>query len=63
MQIVLIDKDLWDIIDSSEEEPEEEGDEKKKWKVKDKKALTTICLSVKDTELVYVRICKTAAEA
>ena len=63
MQMVLVDKDLWDIIEGSGEEPEEESSERKSWKVRDRKALATICLSVKDSELVHVRTCKTSAEA
>ena len=55
MQMVLIDKDLWDIV-ASDEVGEDD-------KTKDRKALATICLSVKDTELVHVQSCKTSAEA
>ena len=61
--MVLVDKDLWDVVDGSEEEPQEEEEQQKSWKVRDKKALATICLSVRDTQLVHVRSCKTAAEA
>ena len=61
--MILIDKDLWDIVDGSEEEPVEEEEGKKAWKVRDKKALATICLSVKDSELVHVKTCRTATEA
>ena len=63
MQMVLVDKDIWDVVDGSEKEPEEDKLEKRSQKVRDKKVLPTIYLSVKDSELVHVRACKTAAEA
>ena len=56
IQMVLIDKDIWDVIDGSEEEPMAESSVAASgaWNKKDKKALATICLSVTDSELVYV---------
>lgn len=63
MQMILVDKELWDVVERSEVESVEGGSKDNKWIVKDKKALATICLSVKDSELVHVRSCKTSAEA
>src|SRR5579862_5076644 len=64
MQMVLVDKELWDIVDGSETAPpENQADQLKAWKGKDKKALATICLSIKDSELVHVRSCVTSKDA
>lgn len=63
--MVLIDKDLWNVVEASEKDSKaaassKDGDD---LAAKDKKALATICLSIKDSELVHVRTCKTSAEA
>ena len=62
IQMVLIDKEIWDVVDGSEAPPKEEK-ELKLWNAKDKKALATICLTVKDSELVHIRSCTSSAEA
>jgi hypothetical protein len=61
MRMVLEDKDLWDIVDGSEERPA--GDAGKLWDKRARKALATIALSLKDSELVHVRQCKDPKEA
>ena len=51
IRMVLIDKELWSVVDGTEQKPNENAD---KWQKKDDKALATICLTIKDTELVHV---------
>jgi gag-polypeptide of LTR copia-type/Domain of unknown function (DUF4219) len=64
IRMVLIDKELWDVVDGSEEEPTTSNATKTKaWQKMNDKALATISLSVKDSELVHIRTCKKATEA
>jgi gag-polypeptide of LTR copia-type len=61
--MVLIDKDLWDVVDETEKKPENDENGAAAWTKKDKKALATISLTIKDSELVHVRTCKSSSEA
>lgn len=57
---LLITLDLWNtVIDKC---PEEEA-EARKWIVNDSKALATITLSVKPSELIHIKYCTTAKSA
>lgn len=60
MQMVLIQNELWDCIEG---EIPEVIHELTKWQRKDKKALATIVLSMKPSELNYVKKCTSAKEA
>lgn len=60
IRMVLIDKELWGVVGGSEARPQENDGA---WKKKDEKALATICLTIKDSELVHVRSCTTSADA
>src|SRR5215469_14554113 len=63
IQMVLIDKDLWEVVDETEKKPENDNNGAAAWTKKDKKALATISLTIKDSELVHVRPCKSSSEA
>jgi transposase InsO family protein len=64
MQLVLEEKDLWEIVTGSEEHPGN-SDEKIKiaYERKERKALATICLNLKDSQLSHVRAASSAKEA
>ena len=76
MQMVLEEKDLWDIVDGSEGQPEPEGDledlsrqslvayqkQVQQWEKKDRKARATIILGVEDSQLGHVKGAETAGD-
>ena len=66
LQMILEDKDLWDIVKGVEVEPSVEDStetQRKQFQRRERKALATICLSLKDEQLSIVRSAKTAKEA
>ena len=64
MQMVLEEKDLWDIVSGSEVERENEDEQNEaqvqRFKKRERKAFATICLSLDDEQLSLVRSAKTA---
>jgi hypothetical protein len=61
IQMILEEKDLWDVVTGSS--PFSSGSENDAWIKKERKALATMCLYLKDTQLLQVRQCTTAKEA
>ena len=58
MQMVLEEKDLWNIVKGDEVEPAEEGTtetQSRQFQKRERKALATICLSLGDEQLSLVR--------
>ena len=64
MEMVLVGKDLWDIV-SGEEVLEDGAAEnvRKAYKKRDNRALSAICLSISSDLKIYVRNSKSAKEA
>ena len=66
MQMVLEEKDLWNIVKGDEVEPAEEGTtetQRRQFQKRQRKALATICLSLGDEQLSLVRTATTAKQA
>eukprot|EP00794_Sanderia_malayensis_P011679 gene11679-12889_t len=66
MQMILEDKDLWNIVCGEEEEPVGEGSTEasiQRFRKRARKAFATICLSLGDNQLSLVRSAQTAREA
>ena len=67
MQMVLEDKDLWDIVSGEEVEPSGQGstDDAARGKChqRSRTAMATICLLLSDSQLLLVRSAKTAKDA
>ena len=63
MKMVIIDKELWAYVDGDKKTAPTQGDQVAAWHAKDQKALSTLCLSVKDTELIHLTACDTSAKA
>ena len=66
MQMVLEEKDLWNIVKGDEVEPAEEGTtetQRRQFQKRERKALATICLSLGDEQLSLVRTATTAKQA
>ena len=64
MKMWLIGSDLWGIVDGSDVLSETANDEdRRKFKKRDNKALSDICLSVSNSNQIYVRSAKNAKEA
>ena len=64
LKMMLVGKDLWDIV--SGDEVFEEGASvaiKKSFRKRDNKALSTICLSISSDLKIYVRNAKSSKEA
>jgi hypothetical protein len=62
VQMILEEKDLWDVVNGDDERPST-SEMKKAWDKRSRKALAIICLAISDSQLVHVRHCKTAREA
>lgn len=58
LQMLLIEKDVWDVIDKEPPNPITNA-----WTKKDRKALSTIALHVEDDQIQHIRNCETAADA
>eukprot|EP00794_Sanderia_malayensis_P011646 gene11646-12844_t len=66
IQMILEDKDLWNIVTGDEVEPSGQGvtaDAREKFRKRARKAMATICLSLSDSQLLLVRSATTAREA
>ena len=64
VKMLLIGKDLWEVVDGTEVLGEDAGDaEKKLFKKRDNQALSIVCLSVQPNLQIYVRNCKSSKEA
>ena len=66
MQMVLEEKDLWGIVSGDEREPVGTAvtkAQKERYKKRARKALATICLSLRDNQLSLVRLSQNAQEA
>lgn len=63
MRSVLIHCDLWPFVSGEKVAPNETAPEFAEWKSKDEKALATITLSVKTSQLLHVKHCTTSAAA
>ena len=62
MEMVLQEKDLWDIVTGDEARPKESA-EASAYDKRARRAMATICLSVQDALLGLVRPAKSAQEA
>ena len=64
MKVYLISRDLWDIVEGTEElEDDATEKEKKEFRKREKAAWSNICLSVSRDLQIYVRNTNTAKEA
>ena len=64
MKMLLMGKDVWDIVDGSETIPEGASTEtKQKFKKRSNLALSTICLAIHPSLQIYVRSAKDGKEA
>ena len=65
MEMILSEKDLWEIVEDSEEPPSDEADAKvkKSYERRVKKAFSMIACNLGDRQLAHVRSCKGPAEA
>lgn len=62
MRSVLIASDLWDVVCGSVKEPDD-APEPTKWNTKDAKALSSIILHLKPSQMMHIKSCVTAKEA
>ena len=63
-KMVLIGKDLWDLVTGDEVLPEEATEANRKaFRKKDNRALSTICLAVSEDLQIYVRNAQSSKEA
>lgn len=63
MQSVLVHCDLWPYVSGGKAKPAAGDAELPAWETKDQKALATIMLSVKTSQLLHTKHCKESAEA
>ena len=65
MEMVMVQKELWEIVDGSEEPPHSTSDPRvmQAYKRKEKKAFAILALNLSDLQLAHICSCKTAAEA
>ena len=62
MQMLLEDKDLWEIVEGTTTRPSDE-EEAKKYDKSQRKALLTIVTHVSDQQASHLKKCKTGKEA
>lgn len=58
LQMLVIEKEVWDVINEEPPNPVTNA-----WEKKDRKALSTIALNVEDDQIHHIRNCLTAADA
>lgn len=58
MKMILIEKEVWKVIEGEVPEPITN-----EWKKADEKAHSTIALNVEDDQIQYIRLCKRARDA
>ena len=64
MRMMLEEKDLWDVVEGTEDVPTTgDAEEVKKYKKKERKSLALIALSVSNSQVNYVSGCQTGKEA
>ena len=65
MEMVFADKELWEIVEGSEEPPFSSTDPKVRiaYNRRDKKAFAILALNLSDSQLSHIRSCKTSTEA
>lgn len=65
IQMILEEKDLWDIVSGDETKPEEVDNDtaRRNWEKRERKAMARICLSLHDSQLMLVKNAKSATEA
>ena len=64
LKMLFIAKDLWKVIDSELERPDDERKSKQsKWNKKNKSVFATIALAIKPSEQEHIHNCKTAKKA
>ena len=65
MEMILAEKDLWDIVDDTEAAPPSIANEQvnKVYEKRTKKVFFMIAIKLVDRELAHIRGCKGAAEA
>jgi hypothetical protein len=65
MEMILAEKDLWDIVEGTEKAPSSESDEKdiSKFKKHERVAFRILCTHMVDAQIQHVKSCKGAAEA
>ena len=62
MQMILEEKDLWEVVEGPDLSTAEVALQDT-WNRRARKALATICLHLKDGQLIHVRSCTSAKEA
>ena len=65
MEMILAEKDLWEVVDGSEEPPSEDADlkTKKAFERKEKKAFALIAINLVDRQIAHIQHCKGPAQA
>ena len=65
MEMILAEKDLWEVVDGSEEPPSEDADPKTKkaFERNEKKAFAFIAINLVDRQIAHIRHCKGPAQA
>ena len=65
MEMVLAEKELWDIVEGSEEPPLSSMDPKVRiaYNRREKKAFAILALNLLESQLSHIRSCKTSTEA
>jgi hypothetical protein len=65
MEMVMAEKELWDIVDGSEEPPQSTTDPgvMQAYLRREKKAFAILALNLSDSQLAHIRSCKTPREA
>ena len=65
MEMVMAEKELWDIVDGSEEPPHSTSDPRvmQTYLRREKKAFAILALNLSDSQLAHIRSCKTPREA
>lgn len=63
MRSVLVHAELWKVASGESKREVVTGEELTKWIAQDEKALAMVTLSVKPSQLNYLRHCKSAADA
>ena len=63
--MILAEKDLWEIVEGSEERPEASANptEIKAFERRSNKAFATLVMNLKDSQLAHIQACKSPAEA
>lgn len=65
MEMVMAEKELWEIVDGSEEPPSSDAEARVRtaYTRREKKAFAILALNLSDSQLSHIRSCKTPAEA